>query len=232
MLRLRDFINPTPSNHGETWNAGHFYSGRSPSTSIYDPKTNGRPHLGFDQGAPRRSKIVAPADGIVQFVGDTHSGAGNVVQIRHLVYIDWWAVYLYRVPKRHQRKVIPIYSRHLHLDGPPWPVRTGDAVKQGDYIGPVGTTGASMADHNHTELILESPGYQPPYKRLHIDPELVYFETSPCYYYGGLTMEAIKDIQKALNDNGYKAGPVDGIWGPRTGAAFAAMVADAKEGGS
>ena len=45
-------INPVPQWDGNTWYAGHFYSQRDPvGAGPYDPKVNGRPHLGWDLAA-------------------------------------------------------------------------------------------------------------------------------------------------------------------------------------
>ena len=41
---------------------------------------------------------------------------------------------------------------------------------------------------------------------------------------GGNDMELIKAIQSALRDAGFDPGPVDGLWGPRTQAAFTAAL--------
>ncbi|WP_135469345.1 peptidoglycan-binding domain-containing protein [Crenalkalicoccus roseus] len=36
----------------------------------------------------------------------------------------------------------------------------------------------------------------------------------------GMSRGEVRDLQRALNDRGYQAGPVDGIWGPRTRSAL------------
>lgn len=204
MLSLADFQNPTPGNDGSSWAAGHFYSGRDPSSPIFDDTVNGRAHCGLDQGAPLGSPIVAPAPGVVARIG-FNPGAGNWIAISH------------RVDGR------TLFSRHLHCLSE-FPVAEGGTVAAGQSIAQVGSTGASDAPHNHTELLWGKP--QAEWKEgLHIDPEYVYFGRTPANQHGGPTM--IQGLQQALADAGYDPGPIDGQFGPTTQRALTRALAAA-----
>jgi murein DD-endopeptidase MepM/ murein hydrolase activator NlpD len=94
-----------------------------------DPFT-GRPdfHPGIDVSTPRGTQVVAPADGVVVFVGKK-KGYGKALVIDH---------------------GFGVVTRYGHLDG--WEVRPGQRVRRGDVIAFVGNTGRSTAPHLHYEV--------------------------------------------------------------------------------
>jgi murein DD-endopeptidase MepM/ murein hydrolase activator NlpD len=85
-------------------------------------------HPGIDISTPRGQKIVAPADGVVAFVGRKR-GYGKALVINH---------------------GFGVVTRYGHLDG--WNVRPGQRVRRGDVIAFVGNTGRSTAPHLHYEV--------------------------------------------------------------------------------
>jgi murein DD-endopeptidase MepM/ murein hydrolase activator NlpD len=87
-------------------------------------------HPGIDISTPRGTKIVAPADGVVVFVGRKR-GYGKALVINH---------------------GYGVVTRYGHLDG--HNVRTGQRVRRGDVIAFVGNTGRSTAPHLHYEVWL------------------------------------------------------------------------------
>jgi murein DD-endopeptidase MepM/ murein hydrolase activator NlpD len=87
-------------------------------------------HAGVDWAAPTGTPIMAAGAGTVSFAGDG-SGYGNVVYIDH--------------PGGMQTR----YA-HMNAFGPG--IKTGGAVKAGDLIGYVGTTGRSTGPHLHFEV--------------------------------------------------------------------------------
>ena len=106
------------------------------------PKSQKRKfHTGVDIAAYSGSEIYATADGIVESAGWT-GGYGNYVVIKHSDD--------YKTAYAHQSKVL---------------VQKGDAIKCGDIIGRVGSTGRSTGPHLHYEVI---------YKEKKINPEKFY----------------------------------------------------------
>ncbi len=84
-------------------------------------------HPGLDLRAKAREKIVAPADGIVEFAGySKKSGYGNLIIIDHN--------YGFKTMYGHLSKIA---------------VKLGDYVKKGTVIGYVGSTGLSTGHHLH-----------------------------------------------------------------------------------
>lgn len=84
-----------------------------------------KPHLGTDYAAPRGTPIRSTADGTVDKAGYT-SGNGNYVKIKHN----------------------SVYStQYLHMSKIKSGIRPGAAVKQGDVIGYVGSTGLATGPH-------------------------------------------------------------------------------------
>ncbi len=84
-----------------------------------------RPHYGVDYGAPRGTGVRVTANGVVTFAG-VSGGAGKMVKVRH--------------PNGYQ-------TSYLHLSRFAQGIRHGKAVRQGDVIGHVGSTGLSTAPH-------------------------------------------------------------------------------------
>ena len=82
-------------------------------------------HLGTDYAAPRGTPVLAVGDGTVERAG-YNGGNGRYVKIRHN----------------------SIYStQYLHLSKFGKGIRAGKAVKQGDVIGYVGSTGLATGPH-------------------------------------------------------------------------------------
>jgi murein DD-endopeptidase MepM/ murein hydrolase activator NlpD len=114
---------------------GYFSSGFG---NRVDPFTGAKDfHPGIDISAPRGTKVVAPADGVVLAVGER--GAYGLA-----IIID------------HGYGVI---TRYGHLDG--YNVRPGQRVRRGDVIGFVGSTGRSNAPHLHYEVWLDDKAQNP-----------------------------------------------------------------------
>jgi murein DD-endopeptidase MepM/ murein hydrolase activator NlpD len=85
-------------------------------------------HSGLDISVPRGTRVVAPADGVIVFVG-AKAGYGKALVIDH---------------------GFGVVTRYGHLDG--FEVRPGQRVKRGDVIGYSGNTGRSTAPHLHYEV--------------------------------------------------------------------------------
>jgi murein DD-endopeptidase MepM/ murein hydrolase activator NlpD len=94
-----------------------------------DPFTGAKDfHPGIDVSAPRGTKVVAPANGVVVTAG-RRGGYGNAIVIDH---------------------GYGIITRYGHLEA--FNVRPGQRVRRGDVIGFVGSTGRSNAPHLHYEV--------------------------------------------------------------------------------
>lgn len=87
-----------------------------------------RPHEGIDVAAPMGTAIVAPAAGVVRFVGN-QSGYGLVLEIDHGNGIV--------TRFAHQSRTV---------------VRQGDRVTRGQHVGNVGNSGLSTGPHLHYEI--------------------------------------------------------------------------------
>ena len=85
-------------------------------------------HLGIDYAAPTGTPVRTIGDGVVTFAG-VQRGYGNVIEITH---------------KDNQSTLFAHLSR---ID-----VRVGQKVAQGDFLGAVGSTGASTGPHLHFEF--------------------------------------------------------------------------------
>ena len=196
-VEFAEIINPCPEWNGRIWYAGHFYSGREPSTARFDPEINGRAHAALDLGAPMLSDMISPYPGAISTVG-YNSGAGNWLGIRHLHKSGSW-----------------FFSRHLHIARDGILVKRGQEVEAGQHIARVGSTGASAGPHDDFQLIWGKDRAHWTEDR-HIDVEWVLLgvpgRKEP-------TKKMITDIQQMLTDLGYSPGPVDGIWGKKTRAA-------------
>jgi murein DD-endopeptidase MepM/ murein hydrolase activator NlpD len=84
-----------------------------------------KPHLGTDYAAPQGTPIRTTADGVIDKAGYT-SGNGNYVKVRHN----------------------SVYStQYLHMSKIKSGIRAGVAIKQGDIIGYVGSTGLATGPH-------------------------------------------------------------------------------------
>ena len=96
-------------------------------------------HLGIDYAAPSGRKIFATADGKIIHRGKK-GGYGNAIMIRH------------------KNGYKSLYA-HLSRFNPK--IRVGSWVKQGDYIGKVGTTGRSTGPHLHFGLYKNGKAVNP-----------------------------------------------------------------------
>lgn len=94
-------------------------------------------HPGIDISAPRGTKVLASADGLVVFAG-RRLGYGRLVNIEHKFGIS---------------------TRYGHLDR--YVVKAGQRVKKGDIIGYVGSTGRATGTHLHYEVRLRNQPLNP-----------------------------------------------------------------------
>ena len=97
-------------------------------------------HPGIDFTAPQGTPIYATADGIVALSGNSGNGYGNHVIIRH--------GYGYETLYGHMVRV---------------KARAGQAVKRGEVIGWVGSTGKSTGPHCHYEVHFKDQKIDPVY---------------------------------------------------------------------
>lgn len=89
-----------------------------------------RMHTGIDYAAPVGTKILAPSDGVVSFVG-VKGGYGNTIMLRHSNGME---------------------SLYGHMSAFISGITEGTHVKVGDVIGLVGSTGRSTGPHLHYEI--------------------------------------------------------------------------------
>jgi len=94
-------------------------------------------HSGIDITAPQGSRVLATADGVVEFAG-WHGDYGKTVIIRH--------------PSGY----LTLYGHLSQID-----VKEGQRVKAGDVVGRVGSTGRSTGPHLHYEVIRGSKPIDP-----------------------------------------------------------------------
>ncbi len=122
--RLCSIPSINPVNSPDAWISSGFGYRKDP--------INGqrRFHDGADIVAPRKTPIIAPADGVVTFAG-WRDGLGRAIEIRH--------GYGYRTVYGHNEKLL---------------ARKGDRVKRGDPIAKLGSSGRSTGPHLHYEIRL------------------------------------------------------------------------------
>jgi len=89
-----------------------------------------RAHTGVDFAAPKGTRVLATADGVVLSAG-VRGGYGNAIEVRH------------------GGGVVTLYA---HLSGFAPNVRAGARVRQGEPIGYVGATGWATGPHLHYEF--------------------------------------------------------------------------------
>jgi murein DD-endopeptidase MepM/ murein hydrolase activator NlpD len=87
-----------------------------------------RAHLGVDFAAPTGTPVRTVGDGVVQFAG-WQNGYGNFVIVQH------------------SNNQTTAYAHLSRID-----VRKGEKIEQGEFIGAVGSTGASTGPHLHFEF--------------------------------------------------------------------------------
>jgi len=103
-----------------------------------DPFTGNKDfHPGIDISAPKGTKVVASADGLVVFAG-RRLGYGKLVSLEHKFGLS---------------------TRYGHLDR--YVVKAGQRVKKGDIIGYVGSTGRATGTHLHYEVRLRNQPLNP-----------------------------------------------------------------------
>ncbi|MBX3570566.1 MAG: M23 family metallopeptidase [Rhizobiaceae bacterium] len=113
-------------------------------TSTFGPRLHPilktvRVHKGVDWAAPTGTPIMAAFDGTIAFHGDGQ-GYGNVVRISH--------------PGGRE-------TRYAHMSRFAAGLTDGQAVKAGDVIGYIGTTGLSTGPHLHFELYQNGQAINP-----------------------------------------------------------------------
>lgn len=86
-------------------------------------------HSGIDIFAPRGTKVIATADGVVKTAAYNNNGYGNLIILEH-------------------EKELSSYYAHLEKIL----VTPGQRVKKGDLIGTVDSTGMSTGNHLHFEV--------------------------------------------------------------------------------
>ena len=96
-------------------------------------------HQGDDYAAPAGTPIMAPAAGIVSFVG-RKNGYGNTVMLRHSKGQETLYAHMSRFGKN---------------------LKVGDVVQTGDNIGYVGSTGISTGPHLHFEVWVDGQRVRP-----------------------------------------------------------------------
>ena len=89
-----------------------------------------RAHRGVDYAAPTGAKVMAVADGVVEFIGE-RGDYGNLVIMRH-------------------KELFVTYYAHLNEFAPGLAV--GNLVEQGQTLGQVGMTGLATGPHLHFEF--------------------------------------------------------------------------------
>ncbi|WAL61179.1 peptidoglycan DD-metalloendopeptidase family protein [Thermocoleostomius sinensis] len=95
----------------------------------------GRMHQGIDIAADIGTPIYAAATGVIEFAGWNSGGYGNMVEVRH--------------PDGSM-------TRYAHMNAVY--VRVGQAVRQGEQLGEMGSTGYSTGPHLHFEVHLPNQG--------------------------------------------------------------------------
>ncbi len=102
---------------------------RGKLVSSYGGKRDGLYNDGINIAVPRGTKVQAAENGVIVYAGDEISGYGNLLLVKH---IDGWV------------------SAYAHLDK--ITARRGSAVRKGQAIGTVGSTGNVETPQLHFEL--------------------------------------------------------------------------------
>lgn len=113
---------------------GYIWPARGTLTSGYGWRW-GRMHRGVDVAGPVGTPIVAAGNGVVEKAGWNSGGYGNLVEIRH------------------PDGSLTLYAHNNRLN-----VSTGQAVKQGQKIAEMGSTGYSTGPHLHFEVHVSGEG--------------------------------------------------------------------------
>jgi murein DD-endopeptidase MepM/ murein hydrolase activator NlpD len=120
---------PPPPVVYESHRSGFVWPVRGQVISSYGPKDGGLYNDGINIAAPRGTPVVAAADGVIAYVGDTLQSYGNLVLIRH------------------GGGMITAYA-HLNSVN----VKQGMTVRRGQPIGSVGSTGTVAHAQLHFEV--------------------------------------------------------------------------------
>jgi len=110
------------------WPVAGQVSSRFGDTRLNADAGGPRPHRGVDISAPAGTPIVAPADGVIRFVGQG-------LDLGRLIIIDHG--YGFSTKYGHLKKYF---------------VQAGEKVRKGQTIGAVGSSGASTGPHLHYEV--------------------------------------------------------------------------------
>lgn len=111
---------------------------RGQMLSSFGPKSGGMRNDGINVGAPRGTPVVAADGGVIAYAGSDIPGYGNVVLIRHA---DGWM------------------TTYAHLER--IYVQREGAVKKGDMLGTVGTSGGLSTPQLHFEIRQGSQALDP-----------------------------------------------------------------------
>lgn len=98
-----------------------------------------RMHTGIDYAAPTGTKILAPSNGIVSFIG-WKGGYGKTVILSHHHGIE---------------------TLYAHMSAYPAHLTVGQPIKAGEIIGFVGSTGRSTGPHLHYEVRINGQHINP-----------------------------------------------------------------------
>ncbi len=150
-----------------------------------------RMHAGIDFAAPTGTRVYAAADGVVASAR-REGGYGNIVRLRHRDGTE---------------------TRYAHLSGFPRGLAPRRAVRQGDVIGFVGSTGLSTGPHLHYEIAVRGRPVDP---RRHVIPPA---------RLAGRDLAAFRAAQLTLARHAARIGP------ELAEVALSALPAKASEGG-
>jgi murein DD-endopeptidase MepM/ murein hydrolase activator NlpD len=103
-------------------------------------------HMGLDFQPPNDSPVYAIADGTVAFQEDDTYGYGNHVIINHGDLLG------------NGQSIQTLYA---HMQHGSVPVRAGDVIHVGDFLGLVGRTGTATGIHLHFEVHLDGVQVDP-----------------------------------------------------------------------
>ena len=111
-------------------------------------------HHGVDLAAPTNTPIIAAMDGVITQLG-RKGGYGKYIRIRH--------------SDNYQ-------TAYAHMNGYRQDLKVGNAVKRGEVIGYVGSTGRSTGPHLHFEVLKKNKTVDPFGKNVILSKKLSGFE--------------------------------------------------------
>lgn len=120
---------PAPPTVSASRRAGFVWPVRGQVISSYGPKDGGLYNDGINIAAPRGTPVVAAADGVIAYVGNTLQSYGNLVLIRH------------------PGGMVTAYAHLLSVT-----VKEGATIRRGQPIGAVGSTGTVAHAQLHFEV--------------------------------------------------------------------------------